>query len=80
MTRGDTKVRMGGTGAYAAAAAEMEQAVLAAPWNADYYFRLGMVQERAEMYGEASQNYYALCGGGAQRAECRSHAEQGLQP
>ncbi len=57
MARGETKVKMGGAGAYAEAAVEMEQAVLAAPWYADGYFRLAMVQERAEMFGEASKNF-----------------------
>ena len=57
MARGDTKVKMGGEGAYAAAAAEIEQAVLAAPWYADGYFRLAMVQEKASMFGEASKNF-----------------------
>jgi tetratricopeptide (TPR) repeat protein len=57
MARGDTKVKMGGSGAYAAAAVEMEQAVLAAPWYADGYFNLAVVQERAEMFGDASKNF-----------------------
>jgi len=56
MARGEAKVKMGGAGSYEAAAKEMEQAVLAAPWLADGYFNLGIVQEKAEMFGQAIQN------------------------
>ena len=51
MTRGEAKLKMGGGGSYEGAAKEMEQAVLAAPWLADGYFNLGIVQEKAEMFG-----------------------------
>jgi tetratricopeptide (TPR) repeat protein len=60
MTRGEAKLKMGGGGSYEGAAKEMEQAVLAAPWLADGYFNLGIVQEKAEMFGQAIQNFQ-LC-------------------
>jgi hypothetical protein len=54
MVRGEAMLKMGGS--YEAAAKEMEQAVLAAPWVADGYFNLGIVQEKADMFGQAIQN------------------------
>lgn len=57
MARGEAKVKMGGAGAYEGAAKEMEQAVLAAPWLADAYFNLGIVQEKGDMFGKAIQNF-----------------------
>jgi hypothetical protein len=57
MARGEAKVKMGGAGSFEAAAKEMEQAVMAAPWLADAYFNLGVVQEKAEMFGRAIQNF-----------------------
>ena len=57
LARGEAKVKMGGAGSYEAAVKEMEQAVLAAPWLADGYFNLGIVQEKAEMFGQAIQNF-----------------------
>jgi tetratricopeptide (TPR) repeat protein len=56
MARGEALVKMGGAGSYASAANEMEKAVLAAPWSADGYLNLGIVQESAEMYREAILN------------------------
>jgi tetratricopeptide (TPR) repeat protein len=56
MVRAETKVKMGGAGSYEAASKEMEQAVLEAPWFADAYFNLGIVQEKAGKFGEAAQN------------------------
>lgn len=56
MVRGEAKLKMGGTGSYEAAAREMEQAVLEAPWLANGYYNLGIVQENAEMFGQAIQN------------------------
>ena len=56
MVRAETKLKMGGTGSYEAAAKEMEQAVLEAPWVADAYFNLGIVQEKAGKFNEAIQN------------------------
>jgi tetratricopeptide (TPR) repeat protein len=57
MVRAETRLKMGGTGSYAAAATEMEQAVLYAPWLADAYFNLGTVQEKAGKFNEAMQNF-----------------------
>lgn len=56
MARGEALVKMGGAGSYASAAKEMEKAVLAAPWSADGYLNLGIVEESAEMYREAILN------------------------
>jgi tetratricopeptide (TPR) repeat protein len=56
IARGEAKVKMGGTGSYAGAAKEMEQAVSTAPWLADAYFNLGVVQEKGDMFGQAIQN------------------------
>jgi tetratricopeptide (TPR) repeat protein len=56
MARGEAKVKMGGPGSFKAAAEEMEQAALAAPWVADAYFNLGIVQEKAEMYRQSIRN------------------------
>jgi len=56
MARGEAKLKMGGAGSYEAAAKEMEQAVLEAPWLTDGYYNLGIVQEKAEMFGRAIQN------------------------
>ncbi|MGD0293481.1 MAG: hypothetical protein ABSB30_06465 [Terracidiphilus sp.] len=56
MARGEALVKMGGAGSYTSAAREIEKAVLAAPWSADGYFNLGIVQESAGMYKEAIQN------------------------
>ncbi len=56
MARGEALVKMGGAGSYAAAAKEMEKAVLVAPWSADGYYNLGIVEESAEMYKESIQN------------------------
>jgi tetratricopeptide (TPR) repeat protein len=60
MVRGETKLKMGGTGSYEAAALEMEQAVLEAPWFADGYCNLGVVQEKADKFGQAAQDF-RLC-------------------
>lgn len=57
MARGEAKVKMGGAGSYEGAAKEMEQAVLIAPWLADAYFNLGIVQEKGEIFGSAIQNF-----------------------
>ncbi len=54
--RGEAKVKMGGAGSYEGAAREMEQAVLTAPWLADAYFNLGIVQEKGDMFAQAIQN------------------------
>ena len=56
MVRGQAKVKMGGTGSYEAAMEEMEKALMAAPWWADGYFNLGLIQEKAASYAEALQN------------------------
>jgi len=56
MVRGETMVKMGGGGNFAAAAKEIEDAVTAAPWLADAYYNLGIVQEKAEEFGKAMQN------------------------
>jgi len=56
MARGEAKVKLGGAGSYEGAVKEMEQAVLTAPWLADAYFNLGIVQEKADMFGQAIQN------------------------
>ena len=56
MARGEALVKMGGAGSYASAASEMEKAVLAAPWLADGYYDLGIVEESAEMYKESILN------------------------
>lgn len=60
MVRGETMVKMGGAGNFTAAAEEIEDAVMAAPWLADAYYNLGIVQEKAEMYRKARQNFQ-LC-------------------
>lgn len=60
MVRGETFVKMGGGGNFATAAKEIEDAVMAAPWLADAYYNLGIVQEKAEMYGKAILNF-KLC-------------------
>jgi tetratricopeptide (TPR) repeat protein len=57
MVRGETRLKMGGTGSYESAAKEMEQAVLDAPWVADAYFNLATVQEKAGKFNEAIQNF-----------------------
>ncbi len=57
MVRGEAKVKMGGAGSYEAAAREMEQAVLEAPWFANGYFNLGTVQDKAGKYSQAIENY-----------------------
>ena len=49
-------MKLGGAGSYAGAANEMEQAVLTAPWLANAYFNLGIVQEKGDMFGQAIQN------------------------
>jgi tetratricopeptide (TPR) repeat protein len=71
MARGEMKVKMGGAGSYKAAAAEMEQAVLVAPWFADGYFNLGIVQEKANMFAQAIQNFrlYLLAAPGSPNAK-----------
>jgi hypothetical protein len=51
---------MGGAGSYEAASQEMEQAVLAAPWLADGYYNLGVIQEKAGKFSEATENF-RLC-------------------
>lgn len=56
MVRGETKIKLGGAGSYEAASAEMEQAVLDAPWLADGYYNLGIVQEKAGKFRSAMQN------------------------
>lgn len=56
MVRGETLVKMGGAGSYEAAAREMEAAALAAPWLADAYYNLAVVQEKAELYRQAISN------------------------
>ena len=56
MVRGETKLKMGGTDSYVDAAKEMEQAVLAAPWLADAYYNLGLVQEKDGKFNESVQN------------------------
>jgi tetratricopeptide (TPR) repeat protein len=56
MARGEAKVKMGGAGSYEGAAKEMEQAALSAPWLADAYFNLGIVQEKGEIFKPAIQN------------------------
>lgn len=56
MVRGEVKLKMGGSESVKAATEEMEQAVFAAPWVADAYFNLGIVQEKAEMFDRAIQN------------------------
>ena len=48
---------MGGAGSYEAAAEEIEQAVLAAPWLADGYYDLGVIQEKAGKFSQATQNF-----------------------
>jgi predicted TPR repeat methyltransferase len=57
MARGETRVKRGGPGSYEAASEEMEQAVLAAPWLADGYYKLGVIQEKAGKFSEATQNF-----------------------
>ncbi|HSR10662.1 MAG TPA: tetratricopeptide repeat protein [Thermodesulfobacteriota bacterium] len=57
MARGEAKLKMGGAGSYEGAANEMEQAVSNAPWLADAYLNLGIVQEKAEMFGKAIRNF-----------------------
>jgi hypothetical protein len=57
MVRGETRVKMGGAGSYEAASEEMEQAVLAAPWFADGYYNLGVIQEKAGKFTDATQNF-----------------------
>jgi tetratricopeptide (TPR) repeat protein len=56
MVRGETKLKMGGTGSYEAAAKEMEQAVMEAPWFVDGYYNLGIVQEKAGNFWQGAQN------------------------
>jgi tetratricopeptide (TPR) repeat protein len=56
MVRGEAKVKAGGAGSYDAAAQEMEQALLEAPWLADGYFNLGTVQDKAGRFEQAIQN------------------------
>ncbi len=56
MVRAETKIKMGGAGSYEAAAAEMEQAVLDAPWLADAYYNLSIVKEKGGKFGQAIQN------------------------
>lgn len=56
MARGQALLKMGGAGSYAEAAREMEQSVLAAPWFADGYYNLGLVQESGMMYQQAMAN------------------------
>jgi hypothetical protein len=58
MVRGETKVKMGGAGSYEAAAQEMEQAVLEAPWFSDGYFNLGTVQDKTGKFNQAIQNFH----------------------
>jgi tetratricopeptide (TPR) repeat protein len=60
VVRGEAKVKAGGTGSYEAAAEEMEQAVLEAPWFADGYFNLATVQDKAGRFGRAIRNFQ-LC-------------------
>jgi predicted TPR repeat methyltransferase len=57
MARGETRVKRGGPGSYEAASEEMEQAVLAAPWLADGYYNLGVIQEKAGKFSEATHNF-----------------------
>lgn len=57
MVRGEARVKMGGAGSYEAASEEIEQAVLAAPWLADGYYNLGVIQEKAGKFSEATQNF-----------------------
>jgi tetratricopeptide (TPR) repeat protein len=57
MVRGEAKIKAGGAGSYEAAAEEMEQAVLEAPWFADGYFNLATVQDKAGRFGQAIQNF-----------------------
>ena len=56
MVRGEAKVKAGGAGSYEEAAEEMERALLEAPWFADGYFNLGMVQDKAGSFEQAIQN------------------------
>ena len=56
MVRGQAKVKMGGMGSYETAVEEMEKAIKAAPWWADGYFNLGLIQEKAGQYPEALGN------------------------
>ncbi len=58
MVRGETKVKMGGAGSYEAAAQEMEQAILEAPWFADGYFNLGTIQDKSGKFNQAIQNFH----------------------
>lgn len=60
MVRAETMVKMGGGGNYAAAGREIEDAVAAAPWLADAYYNLGIVQEKGELYEKAMRNF-ELC-------------------
>jgi tetratricopeptide (TPR) repeat protein len=56
MREGETMLKRGGAESYEAASKEMEQALLAAPWWADGYSILGLVQEKEGKYSEALQN------------------------
>ncbi len=57
LVRGEARLKLGGAGSFEAAAQEMEQAVLEAPWFGDGYFNLATVQDKAGRYGEAMRNY-----------------------
>ena len=54
MVRAQMMIKQGNS--FQTAVNEMEQAVLAAPWLADGYFNLALVQEKAEMFEPAIQN------------------------
>ncbi|HEY6008434.1 MAG TPA: PDZ domain-containing protein, partial [Geobacteraceae bacterium] len=57
MVRGEAKVKAGGAGSLEGAVQEMEKAVAEAPWFADGYYNLAMVQEKAEHFGQAIRNF-----------------------
>jgi hypothetical protein len=72
MVRGQTRLRMGGAGSMDAAAAEMEEAVLAAPWWTDGYYNLSVVQEKAGRYDRALRNLRLYLLGTPDSAESRA--------
>ncbi len=54
MVRAQMRIKQGNS--FQTAVDEMEQAVLAAPWLAEAYLNLALVQEKAEMFQPAIQN------------------------
>jgi len=54
MVRAQMMIKQGNS--FQTAVNEMEQAVLVAPWLADAYFNLALVQEKSEMFQPAIQN------------------------